>query len=310
MGTHHGVVLVVRRLIEAIFVLVAVSILVLVLTNAVGDPVLLILGDNATTDQIEGMRHALGLDQPLVMQVARRLAGAAVGDFGVSLKRGTPAFWVAAERFPATLELAAGAMAIALLLGVPASLVIALRPRRPIGFAVQLAVGIGQAAPVFVVGLVLILFVGVKLRLLPVAGRESWAHLVLPALTLGIYSTAAIARVMGSAMRNALQTDYVRTARAKGLGEWLVIGKHAVRNALVPVLTIIGLQFGVMLGGAVVTESIFGWPGIGHLALLSILQRDLPVLHAAVFIITAAFVFVNCVVDLLYLWCDPRLRSA
>jgi len=262
----------------------------------------------ATTETIELIRERLGLNRSLPEQFVRFVGGVARGDLGRSTRSNRLVTADLADFFPNTIELALGAIFVALLLGIPAGIIAALRPNSPIDLAVMIGALIGVSMPVFWFGLLAILIFSVELGWFPVAGRGSLRHLVLPAITLGISSMAIIARMTRSSMLEVLNQDYIRTARAKGLFDRGVVLKHALRNALVPVVTVVGLQFGALLAGAVITETVFTWPGIGRLLVESIRARDYPVVQGAVLLIATTFIVVNLVVDLVYGFIDPRIR--
>ena len=296
------------KLVHTAIVLVCVLTLVFVVLHLTGDPVMMMLPSNASQDEIRALTAALGLDQPLHVQYARFLARLARGDLGVSLQHQQPAMALVLERLPASLLLTVTAVAIAVTLAVPLGLVAAARRGTALD---HLAVGLaalGQSAPIFWTGLMLMLVLAVTLKWLPTTGYGTWRQLVMPALTLAAYPTAAIARLVRAGLLEVLEADYVRTARAKGLRERRVILKHALKNAALPVVTVIGLQFGLLLGGAIVCEMIFAWPGVGRLLIFAINNRDFPLVEAAVFVIATVFVVANLLVDLCYGWLDPRIH--
>jgi peptide/nickel transport system permease protein len=268
------------------------------------------LPPNATDEARAAFRAVHGLDRPLWEQFVTFAAKAAVGDFGNSLRFNQPAMQLVLERLPATAELAAATMAIALLIGIPAGVVAANRRGTAADASIRAIMLLGQAVPSFFLGIVGIIVFAVWLRWLPTGGRGSLEQIVLPAATLAFNLVALIARVTRSCMLDVLKQDYVRTARAKGVWERRVIWLHALRNAFIPVLTVIGLQVGLLLGGVVVTETIFSWPGVGRLAIQAIYARDFPVVQAVVFVFAVTFVIVNLVVDLLYAVLDPRIGYA
>jgi ABC-type dipeptide/oligopeptide/nickel transport system permease component len=298
----------VRRLAQALLVVLGVSIVVFVMLHLTGDPALLLLPPDATAEEIARFRAAMGFDDPLLVQYGRFLAGALAGDFGESLRHGQPAMGLVLERLPATAELAGAAMAVALAIAIPAGIVSAVRRNRPVDYLATVVALFGQSMPTFWLGIMLILTFAVHLQVLPSSGRGDVAHLVLPAVTLGLFTTARMMRLTRSGMLEVLGQDYIRTARAKGMGEGPVVWKHALRNAAVPLLTIAGLELGALLGGAVVTETVFAWPGVGRLSLQAIYNRDYPVVQAAVFVLATTFVAVNLLVDVAYAYLDPRIR--
>jgi ABC-type dipeptide/oligopeptide/nickel transport system permease component len=258
---------------------------------------------------MERVRRELGLDRPLPVQYAVFLRNTLKLDFGRSLHFRQPAFSVVSGYIPATLELGLTAFFLAALVAVPVGLISAMRRNSLVDHAAMSFALIGQAAPTFFLGILFILLLSLKLDLFPTSGRGNWSNLVLPALTLGAFTMASIARLTRSAVLEVLRADYIRTARAKGLGEALVVAKHTFRNAAIPILTITALQFGTLLGGAVVTETVFSWPGIGRLAVQSIYNRDYPVVQCTVFLAAVMFIIINFAVDLLYGFLDPRARA-
>ena len=269
---------------------------------------MLMVGENWSPQQIADFRHAMGFDRPWYVQYLDFLGKAVHGDFGVSLRQQQPTFQLIAERMPATLQLAGAAMAIALVVGLPLGVLAATRRGSIWDNALMLGGLLGQSMPVFWLGLLLIMVFAVGLGWFPVAGAGGLDHLVLPAVTLGLFSTAYIARMARSSMLEVLGKDYVRTARAKGLSQRGVVVRHGLRNALIPLVTVVGLQFGALLGGAVITETIFAWPGVGRLTIQAIQTKDLPLVEACVILLASIFVLVNLVVDLLYTYLDPRIR--
>jgi peptide/nickel transport system permease protein len=298
---------VLRRLLETLPVFAGILVITFLLTRLSGDPTDLLLPPNATDEAREAFRALHGLDRPLWQQFFSFASLALLGDFGNSLRFEQPAMSLVLERLPATAELAAATLAIAIFLGIPAGVIAASRRGQTSDVAIRTLTLLGQAVPSFVLGVIGIMIFAVWLRWLPTGGHGTLAHLVLPALTLALHLLALIARVTRSCMLDVLKQDYVRTARAKGVVERTVIWLHALRNAFIPVLTVIGLQVGLLLGGVVVTETIFSWPGVGRLAIQAIYSRDFPVVQAVVFVFATIFVLVNLLVDLLYAILDPRI---
>jgi len=297
-----------RKILHTLFVALGVVTLVFAALRLSGDPAATMLPGDASVDELRDLRRALGLDQPLWAQYLGFLRGAVTGDFGTSFRHQQPALPLVLERLPATLELAGAALLLAVAVALPLGVLAAIYRGRALdvlamGFAV-----VGQATPYFWMGIMLILIVSVELGWLPTSGRGGLERLILPAITLGTHFAASLARLTRTSMLEVLGQQFVTTARAKGLSEWSVILGHALKNAAVPVVTLIGLQFGTLLGGAVVTETIFAWPGVGRLAVQSIFVRDYPVVQAGVFVLALTFVFINLVVDLLYGVLDPRIR--
>jgi len=297
-----------RKILHTLFVALGVVTLVFAALRLSGDPAATMLPGDASVDELRDLRRALGLDQPLWAQYLGFLRGAVTGDFGTSFRHQQPALPLVLERLPATLVLAGAALLLAVVVALPLGVLAAIYRGRALdvlamGFAV-----VGQATPYFWMGIMLILIVSVELGWLPTSGRGGFERLILPAITLGTHFAASLARLTRTSMLEVLGQQFVTTARAKGLSEWSVILGHALKNAAVPVVTLIGLQFGTLLGGAVVTETIFAWPGVGRLAVQSIFVRDYPVVQAGVFVLALTFVFINLVVDLLYGVLDPRIR--
>jgi peptide/nickel transport system permease protein len=326
-----------RRLVQLIFVLIGVSIVVFFTMHVLpGDVAVLLLGDRASEAQLTQMRHQLGLDQPIYVQYARFAAGALEGDFGLSLRTNHLAFDDVWYAFPVTMQLSVAALFVAVTLGVPLGVVAAVKPLSHFDNTVMTVSLFGVSMPIFWLGLMMILVFGAWLDWFPIGGLMpigdepervtgmsvvdsvisgnlhfiwiSVRHLALPAFTLGTIPMALITRITRSEMLSMRSNDHVRTARAKGLSEPAVILKHVLRNALIPVVTVIGLQLGLLLSGAVLTESIFALPGLGRLMVNAILQRDYPVVQAAALLTASVFVFVNLVVDLSYAYLDPRIR--
>ena len=298
----------IQKLGHTAIVVFCVLTLVFVVLHMTGDPVMMLLPPNASREEIDALSRTLGLDQPLIVQYGRFLARIARGDFGTSLQHQQPAMGLVAERLPASALLAVTALGLAVAVALPLGIVAATRRGTVLDrLAVALA-ALGQSAPIFWTGLMLMLVGSVILQLLPTSGYGTWRHLILPALTLASYPMAAIARLVRSGMLEVLDADYVRTARAKGLPERRVVLKHTLRNAALPIVTVVGLQFGLLLGGAIVCEMIFSWPGVGRLMIFAIYNRDFPLVEAAVFVMAMVFVAGNMLVDLCYAWLDPRVK--
>jgi len=314
----------VRRLLQSLAVIVVMSLLVFVGVYAIGDPMAILISPQADQAEIARISAALGLDQPLWRQYLTFLKQAAAGDLGRSFAFNTPAIQLILERMPATMELAVAAMLIALLGGIPLGLWAGLRPDSIAGKTIMAGSIIGFSVPTFWVGMLLIMLFAVQLGWLPASGRgsttllfdvpvsflslEGLSHLVLPAANLALFKLALIIRLVRAGTREALQQDYVKFARAKGLRESRVVGVHVLRNILIPVVTVIGLEFGSVIAFSIVTESVFGWPGMGKLLIDSINALDRPVIVAYLCITVALFVLINLIVDLLYSALDPRVR--
>ena len=297
-----------RRFGRAVIALWGVSTIVFIVMRLSGDPAVLLLPQEASREDVLRLRHDLGLDDPLLVQYGRFLGHAVAGNFGESLRHKEPAMHLVCDHLWATLELALAAFCIAALVAVPIGILAAVRANRLYDHLVMSLALIGQSAPTFWIGIMLILSFGLGLHWFPIGGRGTLRHLVMPALTLGAFAMASIARLTRSAMLDVIRLDYITTARSKGLSERRIIWWHACKNAAIPVVTIMGLQFGTLLGGAVVTETVFSWPGIGRLAIQGIYNRDYPIVQAAVCVAAAFCVGINFLVDLLYTCLDPRIR--
>ncbi len=297
-----------RRLGQALLVLVGVSFISFGAIFLTGDPASLMVSETWTKQQVDEFRHRMGFDRPWIVQYGDFVGRAVQGDFGTSLRTNQPAFGLVMERMPATIELTLAAMLFSTLIALPVGIVSAVKRNSAYDFFVRGATVLCQAVPVFWLGTLLILFFGVELKVLPVSGRGTWQHLILPAVSLGTVALARNTRLIRSSLLDVLNENYVVTARAKGLKERRIILRHALRNALIPVVTLLGLQFSMLLGGAIITETIFAWPGVGRLAVNSIYNRDFPVVQAAVTLLASIFVLVNLAVDILYTYLDPRIR--
>lgn len=298
-----------RRLLIAIPSILGVLIIVFAMVRlAPGDPATLLAGEFADAATVERIRERFGLNDSMPVQFGRFIGGVFQGDLGRSTRTNREVTADIIDYFPNTLELAFAAILVALVIGVSLGIASALRPNTWVDALSMILALIGVSMPVFWFGLLAILFFSVELGWFPVAGRGTLAHLVLPAITLGVSSTGVIARMTRSAMLEVLGQDFIRTARAKGLKGGSVVLKHALRNALIPVVTIGGLEFGSLMAGAVITETVFTWPGIGRLLVQSILARDYPVVQGAVLMIALSFIIINILVDLVYAIIDPRIR--
>ncbi|MBM4442201.1 MAG: ABC transporter permease [Candidatus Rokubacteria bacterium] len=297
-----------RRVLQSLLVLLGVSFVVFGILFLTGDPALVLMPPDATLEDIETFRRVNGFDRPFFVQYGRFLYGALRGDFGQSIRHGEPAFDLVMERMPATFELSGAALLIALCLAIPAGILSAVRRNTIVDYISTVVALLGQSMPTFWLGIMLILLFSVQWNFLPSSGRGEWQHMVLPAVTLGLFTTARITRLTRSGMLEVLNQDYIRTARAKGVANPPVVWKHALKNAAIPIVTIVGIELGTLLGGSVITETIFAWPGVGRLSVQAIYNRDYPVVQAAVFTLSATFVLVNLFVDLLYTYLDPRIR--
>jgi peptide/nickel transport system permease protein len=299
---------IVRRLLLAVPVLLGVVFVVMLTIDLLpGDVVTLMLGEHATKDAVATLRDHLGLDKPFLVRYLDYVGRVARGDLGRSIQQNRPVAAELADAWPATLELTIAALAIASLIGIAVGVGSAVRPNSSFDALARLGSLFGLSMPIFWTGLVLIVVFSLWLNWLPVGGAGSLSHLVLPAITLALPSVAMIARMTRSAVLDVLREDYVRTARAKGVGELWVLGRHALRNAFIPIITLLGLQSGQLMGGAVLTETVFAWPGLGRLIVKAIFARDYILLQGAVLIFALAFVIVNLIVDLCYGLLDPRI---
>ena len=298
---------VVRRLVRLVVVVIGVLLVTFAILHASGDPVSLIMPEAPEADRAV-LRLTLGLHDPLPVQFARFFGNAATGNFGNSFFHRTPAFGLVIERMPTTLLLTACSMALAMAIAVPVGIYSAIRRGRTVDQVATGTVFLGQSMPVFWTGIMLILLFSVQWRMLPVSGWESWASIVLPTATLSTFTAPLLLRIVRSSMLDVVGLDYVRTARAKGVSEWLVICRHALKNAALPLVTVTGLQFGLLLGGAVLTETVFAVPGVGRLIVNAIRQLDFPIVQAGVFLLAIIIVSVNFLVDVLYVYLNPTIR--
>ncbi|MFF6846910.1 ABC transporter permease [Streptomyces antimycoticus] len=301
---------VLRRLGTALFVLLCTATVSFFLVRLSGDPVKILLPPDATAHQESVLRALLGLDRPLFTQYLDYLWGLPRLDLGDSLVYGQPVSEILADRLPATIELAAAALAVTLVIAIPAGIFAAMRRGRRSDHTVMTGVLLGQSTPPFWVGILLILVFAVWLQALPASGYGTFANLVLPAVTLAVYSVAVVARLLRSSLIDVLSSDHIRSSRAKGFGPLKVVLRHGLRNASLPVVTVIGLEVGNLLGGAILTERVFSWPGVGQLTVEAISNRDFPLVQATVLFFAATFVVVNLLVDLSYSFLDPRVRTS
>jgi peptide/nickel transport system permease protein len=298
------------RLAHALVVITGVLVVVFFMVRLSGDPAALYLPPEASADDLRVLRRQLGYDRPLAVQLADFLGKAARGDFGVSLRQRVPALELVVTRIPATLRLAGFALVLTVLLAVPLGVAAAVKRGSAIDLAVTTLALLGQCMPTFWTAIVAILVFSLELRWFPTSGSGSFRHLVLPGIVLGSYSAAVVTRLIRSSMLEILASDFVRTGRAKGLREWTVLLKHALKNAAIPAVTALGLQVSVLMGGAIVTEQVFAYPGMARLAVQAIANRDIEVVQAYVALNAAIIVAVSLVVDLAYLMLDPRIRYA
>ena len=299
---------IIKRAIGAVISILGAATIVFFLIRISGDPVRLMLPPEASEEQVVQLRESLGYDDPLLVQYGRYLLDLCKGDFGTSLHYKQPALGLILERIPATLELAVLAIGVASVLGILAGIVAAVRRNGIFDMVSNVLVMLGQSIPVFWLSILLILIFSVTLKIFPTSGRSGIMSMILPSIALAAYPAATITRLMRSSLLDVMSQDYIRTARAKGVAKWGVVFRHALKNAFVPVLTVIGMEFGTMLGGAVVTETIFAWPGIGRLMIQAVYNRDFPLVQACVLVISFIFVVVNLVVDLSYTLFDPRIK--
>ncbi|MBP3524183.1 MAG: ABC transporter permease [Clostridia bacterium] len=299
-----------KRLLMLIPVLIGVSLIVFTLMQlSPGDPAMIILGAQAAPEDIAILRESMGLNDPLIVQFFRFLLGMFTLDFGTSYKDGMPVLTKLLEALPYTAELTFCAVLLALIIGIPAGIISATRQYSIFDRIASVLALIGFSTPNFWLSIMLILVFSVNLKWLPVSGTGSILHLVLPSIALGVQSAAVFTRMTRSSMLEVLNMDYIRTARAKGLSERVVILKHALKNALIPVITVVGLQIGLLFGGAILTETVFAWPGVGRLMIDSIRAKDTPVVQGGVIFTASIFVFINLLVDILYAYVDPRVKA-
>jgi peptide/nickel transport system permease protein len=300
---------VIKRLLSIIPVLFGISLLLFFMLRALpGDPAQVLAGQMATPEDIEHIRHQLGLDKPVYIQYAVFLGQLAKFDLGRSARTQNPVIQEIWARLPNTILLAVVAITLACLFGIPAGIISATRPYTFLDYLVTAAALFGISMPVFWLGLMLVIVFSVILPWLPAGGTGSWKHVILPSITLTAFVVAFIARMTRSSMLEVLSQDYTTTARSKGLKEKVVVIKHALKNALIPIITVVGLQFGMLLGGAVLTETVFAWPGVGRLIVDSILARDYPVIQGTILIFGLIYTLVNLMVDVIYAFVDPRIR--
>lgn len=320
-----------KRILQLIPVLLGISVLVFLLLYLIpGDPAMTLLGQDATVEEIDRFKEQMGLNEPFIVQLSVFLLKLVKGDLGDSIFQSMPVADIVMKHLPATLELATLALIIALIIAIPVGIISAVKQFSWVDYTSMFFAQLGVSIPVFWLGLMMILFFSVELNMLPSFGRgdpllfsigqtiktgnlyyvvNSLKHIILPALALGLMSAAFITRMVRSAMLEVLKEDYIRTAEAKGVKGFFVIIKHAFRNALIPIVTIVGLQFGNLLGGAIVTETVFAWPGIGRLVITAIGQRDFPLVQGTVLVIALVFALINLVVDILYSLINPKIQQ-
>ncbi|AET57475.1 ABC transporter permease [Paenibacillus terrae] len=297
-----------KSLLQVIPVLLIVSLIVFILVRVTGDPVALMLPETATAEDRAVLTQALGLDQPLYTQYIKFIGSALQGDFGTSFRYGESALPLVLERLPASFELAVAAMFFAVIIAVPLGVISAVKRNTFTDLIISSLSVVGKAMPNFWMGIMLILLFSVMLGMLPVSGRGGMEHLILPAFTLGVGLSAQMTRLIRSSMLDILNQDYIRTARSKGIFEIVVIGKHAFRNGLIPVVTIMSLQFTSLIGGTLITETVFAWPGLGQLLVVAVNTHDMAIVQAAVFVIAFIVVISNILTDVVYRLLDPRIK--
>ena len=298
----------VKRILQIIPVLLIISFIVFSLVFVAGDPIALMLPDDASQDDVELLRESLGLNESFVVQYSTYVVNLFQGDFGESYRYGQDAMSIVLERLPATLELGVTALIIALIISIPLGIWSATKQNSALDLVATGAAVLGKAMPNFWLGIMLILLFSVTFNILPVSGRGTWAHLVLPSITLGTGIAAEMTRLIRSSMIETLNQDYVRTARSKGLKDRVVVYKHAFRNSLIPVITITALQTSTLVGGTLITETIFSWPGLGQLLIQAVNTRDMAIVQASVFVIAFLVIVMNLIADVLYRLLDPRIK--
>src|SRR5881296_2431027 len=297
-----------RQLVQLVVVVLGISVLAFAILHVLGDPVLLLLPQNAGKEEFARYHRLLGLDRPLYVQYWKFLSSAVVGDFGKSWYADTPAFKLVLERMPPTIYLTFSGLFVALLIALPLGTLAALRRHSWVDSLCTAVAVAGQAMPLFWLGIMLIIVFAVRLKALPASGYGTWQHFLMPAFTLGAFLAPLTMRLVRSGVIEIMNMDYIRTARAKGVGENTVVVKHAFRNACIPIITVLGLQFGQLLGGAIVTETVFAWPGVATLTVESIRNQDFPVVQCAVVLLALIIVSVNFLVDMIVGLIDPRIR--
>jgi peptide/nickel transport system permease protein len=297
-----------RQLVQLAVVVVGVSMLAFAILHVIGDPVLLLLPQNAGQEEYDRYHKLLGLDRPLYVQYWRFATRALHGDFGKSWYTDTPAFRLVVERMPPTIYLTLAGLGVALLIALPLGILAALKRHSLADSLCTLLAVAGQAMPIFWLGIMLIIIFAVRLRALPASGYGTWENFLMPSFTLGAFLAPVTMRLVRSGVIEVMSMEYIKTARAKGVGEWMVVVKHAFRNACIPVITVLGIQFGQLLGGAIVTETVFAWPGVATLTVESIRNQDFPVVQCAVVLLALLIVAVNFIVDMIVGLIDPRIR--
>jgi ABC-type dipeptide/oligopeptide/nickel transport system permease component len=300
----------IKRAFAALFAIWGVATLTFVLLRVTADPAALLVGERATPQQVAEVRHRLGLDRPLIVQYARFIGRALTGDFGNSYRFNEPAMTLVMDRLPISLRLASAAFVVALALAIPLAIASAVWRDTVVDYVASFISFVGFAMPAFWLGAMAIIVFAVQLKWLPTSGSGDLKHYVLPTLTLATWPLGQFTRLLRSELLNVFHEDYVRTARAKGLSERIVVWRHALKNAFLPVLTLIGISFGSLLGGAIITETVFAWPGLGRLIVQATLNRDFPIIQASVIVLATGFVLINFAVDVLYGMLDPRIKPS
>lgn len=297
-----------KRLLASVVVLLSMIFLVMLIMELIpGDPAALMLGENATQEMVVQLRHELGLDRPILARYLEYVRNIAHGDLGRSIREMAPVSTLLKDTWPETLKLTVAAMLLTLGVGLPIGIASGAKAGSVLDHVSRVVSLLGLCMPVFWIGLILIYFFSVSLRWFPVGGTGTWRHLVLPAVTMSAYTVASLARMTRSSMMEVLGEDYVRTARAKGLSFWAVVVRHGFRNSMIPIVTIFGMQVGQLMGGAILTETVFAWPGMGRLMIGAIMDRDYPLVQGTVLVFAAAFIFINFLVDLSYGLINPRV---
>ncbi len=297
-----------RQLVQLVVVIIGISMLAFAILHVIGDPVLLLLPQNAGKEEYARYHKLLGLDKPIYVQYWKFASRAIQGDFGKSWYTDTPAFRLVLQRMAPTIYLTLAGLVMALLIALPLGIVAALKRHSFVDNLCTMIAVAGQAMPIFWLGIMLIIIFAVRLKALPASGYGTWQHFLMPAFTLGAFLAPLTMRLVRSGVIEIMNMEYIKTARAKGLGEWMVVVKHAFRNACIPVITVLGLQFGQLLGGAIITETVFAWPGVATLTVESIRNQDFPVVQCAVVLLALIIVSVNFLVDMIVGLIDPRIR--
>jgi peptide/nickel transport system permease protein len=298
-----------RQLVQLVVVIIGISVLSFAILHVIGDPVTLLLPQNAGKEEYARYKHLMGLDQPLMVQYWKFASRAVQGDFGRSWYGNAPAFELVVERMPPTIYLTLAGLGVALLIALPLGVVAALKRHSSVDTLCTLLAVAGQAMPIFWLGIMLIIIFAVRLKVLPASGYGTWQNFVMPAVCLGAFLAPITMRLVRSGLIEVMNMEFIKTARAKGVAERIVVVKHAFRNACIPVITVLGLQFGQLLGGAFITETVFAWPGVATLTVDSIRNQDFPVVQCAVVLLALIIVFVNLIVDMIVGLIDPRIRA-